>query len=243
MQGRAKQSGQAMVEYLIVMPVLIMLIFGTIQAAFIYSAKNSLNYATFQAARIGSMNNATYEGMRRGLIRGLTPLFSHGSSEADLDNANVEAASEVDNFVRITRINPTLSAFSNSSFGEWDGDADDYSIPNDNLMYRSTIPAGAPALSLQDANLLKIRVQYCYRLIVPIVDVLLSAGSRFNKSGIEGSFGRSSRAAVDDYDIICEAGGRGAERKGIIITSEVTLRMQSPAYRDSDACSSDMTCL
>ncbi|MBB1521161.1 TadE family protein [Aquipseudomonas guryensis] len=228
MRGR-KQSGQAMVEYLIVLPALIMLIFGTIQAAFIYSAKNSLNYATFQAARLGAVNNASYDGIRRGLIRGLTPMFIHHNTDADKEQANIEAGAEVDNYVRITRISPTLSDF--SAFAEFDSDESDYLIPNDNLMYR-------PATGIQDANLLKIRVQYCLYLVVPIVDRLLSAASSFNNANIEGSFSGASQNAVPGYTDICQAG-----RRGIVITSEATVRMQSPALRDSEACGTDMQCL
>lgn len=218
-----------MVEYVIVLPVLIMLIFGTIQAAFIYSAKNTLNYATFQAARLGAVNNASYEGIRRGLIRGLTPLFVHHDTEADKELANVEAGAEVDNFVLVTLISPTQDDF--DAFGEPEADVDTDVIPNDNLMYR-------PGTGIQDANLLKIRVQYCLRLVVPIVDRLLSAASSFNNSGIEGSFSEASKAAVGNYAEICQAG-----RRGIIITSEAMVRMQSPAFRDDEACGTDMQCL
>lgn len=229
---RRQQHGQAMVEYVIVLPVLIMLIFGTIQAALIYSAKSSLNYATFQGARLGAVNGATYEGIRRGLVRGLTPLFAHGTSDDDMEAANTEAAAEVDNYLLVTRISPSDNDF--GVFGEWDDELDGYSIPNDNLMYR-------PAGGIQDANLLKIRVQYCYKLVVPIVDRLLSAASRFGSGEIEGSFGRRSAQAVGNYEDICQ-GSRGTERQGIVITAEATVRMQSAPVEDVDGCG-EMTCL
>jgi hypothetical protein len=225
---RRNEHGQALVEYVIILPVLVMLIFGTIQAAFIYSAKSSLNYATFQAARLGAVNNASYEGIRRGLIRGLTPMFVHHNTDADKERAFEEAGAEVDNFVRVTRISPSEYDF--DAFGEWDAEANADAIPNDNLMYR-------PGTGIQDANLLKIRVQYCLELMVPIVDRLLSATSRFNSAGTEGSFSGASAAAVDDYADICQAG-----RRGIVITSEAMVRMQSPALRDA-ACGADMQCL
>jgi len=196
----ARQAGQALVEYVIILPVLVMLIFGTIQAAFIYSAKSSLNYAAFQAARLGAVNHASYEDIRRGLIRGLTPLFVHHNTDADKQRAFEEAAGEVDNYLRVTRISPSLDNF--SAYGERDSEESDYAIPNDTLLYR-------PRTGIQSANLLKIRVQYCLELIVPIVDRLLSAASRFNSGGIEGSFSGASQAAVADYSEICQAGRRG----------------------------------
>ena len=56
---RSAQLGQAMLEFLIVAPVFILIIFGAMQTALIFSAKTSLNYAVFQAARVGAVNNAT----------------------------------------------------------------------------------------------------------------------------------------------------------------------------------------
>ena len=85
----SRQRGNAMTEFVIVIPVLILLIFGTIQIGLIYSAKVTLNYATFQSARLGATNNATYSALRRGLIRGLAPLYTTSS---DLDGIKTDIA-------------------------------------------------------------------------------------------------------------------------------------------------------
>src|SRR3990167_7012790 len=103
-----QERGQAMVEFLIIIPVLILLIFGAFQATLIYSAKSGLNYAAFQAARLGAVNNAQYEGMRRGLLRGMYPMFSQYPEATRME----KTAEEVDNFVLITRISPALSSVS-----------------------------------------------------------------------------------------------------------------------------------
>src|SRR5690606_18398474 len=158
---RQTQKAQAMVEFLIIIPVLILLIFGAVQAAFIYSTKNGLNYATFQAARIGAMNNAQYADMRRGLLRGMYPMFTQYPEEDRMKRT----AAELDTYLMLTRISPDSASF--SAWAEphddplGDGEEAD-AIPNDNLMYRSTQQS---PLSIQDANLLKIRVQYCMKLI------------------------------------------------------------------------------
>ncbi|MBA1185926.1 TadE/TadG family type IV pilus assembly protein [Stutzerimonas nitrititolerans] len=230
---RRAQCAQAMVEFLIIIPVLVLLIFGAVQAAFIYSAKTGLNYATFQAARIGAVNNAQYADMRRGLLRGMYPMFSQIE---DPQRRMEHTAREVDNFVLITRVSPDSAAFN-----AWAEEHDDLledgeaapAIPNDNLMYR---PMQQNPVSIQDANLLKIRTQYCMRLIVPIVDRLLSSGSRFVDRGraskASASFRDVSRATSADYDDVC----RG--RPGFVVSSEATLRMQSPAVNDEEQCAS-----
>ena len=216
-----------MTEFLIIIPVLILLIFGAIQAAFIYSAKNGLNYATFQAARIGAMNNAQYADMRRGLLRGMYPMFSHYQDE---ETRLERTAEEVDNYVLITRVSPDSAAFKSWAEEQDDplgtGDAAE-AIPNDNLMYR---PMQQKPVSIQDANLLKIRVQYCVKLIVPMVEHLLSRTSKFNQRQSGGSFSENSKQSWDQYAAICGA------RKGFVLTAEATVRMQSAAVHDAANC-------
>jgi hypothetical protein len=45
------------------------------------------------------------------------------------------------------------------------------SIPNDHLAYRSAVIKGGT--SIQDANLLKIRVTYCHKIITPIIGLTI----------------------------------------------------------------------
>ncbi|MGE8497158.1 MAG: TadE/TadG family type IV pilus assembly protein [Pseudomonas sp.] len=230
---RHGQRAQAMVEFLIIIPVLILLIFGAVQAAFIYSAKTGLNYATFQAARLGAMNNAQYADIRRGLLRGMNPMFSQFEDDA---RRMEQTATEIDNFVLITRISPDAAAFNAWAVPHTDplGNGENIpAIPNDNLMYR---PMQQSPVSIQDANLLKIRVQYCMRLIVPMVDRLLSATSRFvdraNTNRAPASFRDVSRNTSANYADICRA------RQGYVVTAEATVRMQSAAVDDPDQCTS-----
>lgn len=221
-----RQRAQAMVEFLIIIPLLIMLIFGSVQAALIYSAKNGLNYATFQAARIGAINHAQYSDIRRGLARGMYPMFSQIAE----DQRMLHTASEIDNFVLVTRISPNAGNF--AAFAEEHAALGAQAIPNDNLMYRSTQQA---PVSIQDANLLKLRVQYCMRLIVPMAEFMLSSASRFNSNRVAGSFNENARAR-GDYAAVC------AQRNGFIITAEATVRMQSAAIDDDEQCGQRMLC-
>src|SRR6185503_18117343 len=62
--GRPSQSGQAMVEYLIVFPSLLLVILGAVQFALLYHVKNTLQYATFAAARQGSLKNAQMNSIK-----------------------------------------------------------------------------------------------------------------------------------------------------------------------------------
>ena len=248
--------GQAMVEFIIVIPVLILLIFGAIQIGLIYSAKTTLNYATFQSARLGAVNNATYSSLRRGLIRGLAPLYTSNTSlntvrtdiDAGINSNNIkrDAQSEVDAFTKIIRLSPTKQQFSASAFGVLNTD-NVYEIPNDNLMYRPTNKQSNA--SIQDANLLKIRVQYCYKLMVPLVNRIIGSLSELNNQRSnqkvyetinDPKFADANRYYADlaatgtlsSYQELC--GDRADSNEGFIISADAIVRMQSPAYEEDD---------
>ncbi|MBF0265284.1 MAG: pilus assembly protein [Gammaproteobacteria bacterium] len=169
-----KQQAQAMVEFIIVFPVLMLLTLGTFQVALVYNAKTTVNYAIFNAARVGAVSNADKDNIERAFIRGLAPLFTSIDDENSTINVKQlqigrDKVKEIvdDGFVCIQRLNPTNEAF--LDFGK----ADDGMIPNNNLMYRSSEIGGASQVSIQDANLLKLRVTYCHELIVPFFPNML----------------------------------------------------------------------
>ena len=170
--------GQTMTEYLIILPLLLLLVLGVIQFALIYQAKSSLNYATFMGARQGSLLNAKKSAIKQGLASGMTPFFMRTSSAPALDDlakARLIAAIEVFNSktTQVDILSPTQAAF--NGFKSKEGDV--YRIANDNLMFRAseTLHDG---MSIQDANLLKIRVTYCMKLVVPFVDRVIYSLSR-----------------------------------------------------------------
>src|SRR5690606_7328579 len=139
-------------------------------------------YATFQAARLGATNHASYSAMRRGLVRGMAPLYTNNAQasqiyddiQAGIDSGGTrrDAVSEVDTYTRIIRINPTSAMLDVSGFGRLTSDGN-VGIPNDNLMYRPNWQVDG--VTIQDANLLKIRVQYCYKLMVPLVNKIIGS--------------------------------------------------------------------
>lgn len=167
---RLRQRGQSIVEYIIIFPVLLILILGAIQFALIYQAKFTLNYAAFMGARQGALKNANMTSIKDGVASGMTPLFMRWSGSGapgmvDLSKARIISTIEVFNplTAKVEIISPTQAAFDalKNSANE---------IPNDNLMYRS---GSGDGMSIQDANLLKIRVTYCVKLVVPFVNRMI----------------------------------------------------------------------
>lgn len=228
---RRGEGGQALPEYIYVFPILALLILGAIQFGFIYQTKSTLNYATFQATRQGALNNGAMSAIVEGLTSGMMPLFAHRSSTGGnldmnlLKNAwSLAQAQTNDPKLTIIRIvNPTSEALT-AYQGQSESGTE---IPNDNLMYRSTSIAGG-GMNLQDANLLKVRVTYCYRMTVPILNKLIfhlvvdppgspdeieSAPDLLASTG-GGSSARTCTGIDDEYRIP--------------ITSEAIVRMQTP---------------
>ncbi|OGB27802.1 MAG: hypothetical protein A3I66_06145 [Burkholderiales bacterium RIFCSPLOWO2_02_FULL_57_36] len=220
-----------MAEYIYVFPILVMLILGAIQFGFIYQTKATLNYATFSATRQAALNNGAMSAIVDGLTSGMMPLFTHSSSTGGarnlelLKNAWKLANKQITDpkLTVITIVNPTNAALSAYKGGSESGNE----IPNDNLMYRSTNISGG-GMNVQDANLLKVRVTYCYRMAVPILNKLIyhlaidppptpvvgaTAADMLASEG-GGSTSKPCTGLTDEYRIP--------------ITSEAVVRMQTP---------------
>ena len=109
------------------------------------------------------------ESIKDGVASGMTPLFMRVNSSVpgitDLARARMISTIEIFNphTASIEILSPTSDAFEEHNNG--------VAIPNDNLMYRPTTVKGG--VSVQDANLLKIRVSYCFKLVVPLVNKLI----------------------------------------------------------------------
>ncbi len=229
--GRRYQGGQAIAEYIYVFPILILLIMGAIQFGFIYQTKATLNYATFAATRHGALNYGAMASIVDGLTSGMMPLFTHsGSTGGDRNLTLLKNAWKLANLQMtdpqltiITIVNPTSAALgayqSKSEAGN--------EIPNDNLMYRPTDISGG-GMNIQDANLLKVRVTYCYRMAVPILNKLIynlvidppptpvvgnTAADMLASAGA-GATGRRCTGLANEYRIP--------------ITAEAVVRMQTP---------------
>lgn len=225
------ESGQSMVEFLIILPVMLLLIFSTIQFALIFHAKITLNYAAFEAVRYGTLGHGKFEEVQEGFARGLAPLYSYFESDDELrrkrkgntaedqieafQRARSRIYEEFDSpnrLVRIERLNPTGADFVDF--------APDNAIANDNLMYRTSKVTGKSQSSIQDANLLHIRVTYWYPLYVPIVNKLIFNTFICCKTGVsEQSFCKWGE------DPVCLA----RDQEPVIpLTATAVMRMQTP---------------
>lgn len=236
--------GQAMTEYMIVFPVMLVLVFGILQFALLYQAKTQLNYAAFESARTGSLNNAQRWALKAGLVRGLAPIHTHGQGRNWLRWARSKVWDQIDaGLVEIQIINPDEKVFTIHGIDE----GGKRIIPNDNLMYRDATVQGSgeSKISIQDANLLKIRVLYCAEMHVPFVNRMINALLRLGgptptggqPSGVVGTgqlstwtnTGTGFTTAADSFEESCL---ERVPQQHLPLMAEAIIRMQSAPIFD-----------
>lgn len=206
-----------MIETAIALPILLAVILGSIQFGLIYEAKATLNHAALRAARAGAVEHADPDAIRRGLARGLVPLYSPPSSLTGFEATFARVDTELRTNARIRILNPTQEAFADFS-EEIDGIRE---IPNDRLHMRSTALGAQSGLNIQDANLLRVEITYGYELKVPLVNWFITRTLlTFRRSGGNDAF---------EQHLL--------RRTLLPIVSTSTVRMQSPA-RMSDLVAS-----
>ncbi|MBF0256061.1 MAG: pilus assembly protein [Gammaproteobacteria bacterium] len=224
-----------MVETLVILFVTLLLLLGVIQFGLIYNAKTNLSYAAFEGARAGALNYADREAIEYGLARGLAGLYaSVEKADGRMDAVDkvqrardkVFAEFKEGKFACIERLNPTNQAF--SAYGRsvptgvkaFSGKK---LIPNDHLVYRSGLVNGGAGVSIQDANLLKIRVTYCYPLYVPFIANTIKR--LYGLMADERPLG-TPLSPAGSFQRHCLMNDR------IPIVAQSLIRMQTPAYND-----------
>lgn len=226
-----------MTEYIIILPVLFLLVFGAIQFALIYHAKTTLNYAAFEATRIGALQNGNHYDIKTAFFRAMAPLYTHEPDFESVLAARERMAQEPDRLC-IERLNPPDKAFDH--FGLQDEATGRNVIPNDNLMYRAPDPVGISEdasdsgknrnLSLHDANLLKLRINYCYELVVPFIKdairILLGTGETDPLHNPDGEWHKGFKEAKG-FRQRCLT-----QMSGLPLQAQAIMRMQSPAFDD-----------
>jgi len=228
------QRGQSAVEFLIIFPALIFLIFGVIQWALIYQARSTLNHAAFLAARAGAMNHGSEKSMKSALAAGLTPLFASKADPGGYVEARLRAEMEIFfGTATLEILNPTKLAMQDFGRDRLDGGSQK-EIPNDTLIYRNPQPGSASRMSVQDANILHLRVTYCYRLIVPVVGRMIHAAANawpfsetLQATGMSKPFGNINVPFVIDCANPLVKGPR------IPIRTEAVVRMQSSFWESN----------
>lgn len=198
-----RMRGAASVEfYIVALFVLIPFVMAILQMAVLYVGKTTLNHAVFMAARAAALQNGSRSVLRTHLAKGLVPLYARTSDPIDRNNvvgivapAFAEAFVDVNNPLRtrIEILNPTRASF--RDFEQRQNGV--LQIPNDNLQFRARNPGATSRQSIQEANLLKVRVDYCHELVFPLIDVaVVGILRRFDTNPFHQACYRANRVPI-----------------------------------------------
>jgi len=168
------QEGATLAEFIIAAPIVMIIGMTTVQAGLIYHGKTTLNYAAFEAARAGAVNNAQLSVIRDTLGLRLAPVQGGDGSVNKAAIAIAKSALSVKDPLntRVEVLNPTTAAF--EDWGVISQTAQQRVIPNNHLRHKEHTVGTASGLSLRDANLLKIQVTYGIDMKIPVVSGIIA---------------------------------------------------------------------
>jgi hypothetical protein len=180
-----RQDGAASVEFFVVFLVAITLIMGVLQMGMFMVAKNTVNLATFAAARVGAASGGDVGEMKKAFAKALSGLYvakglrlagSIGLTDVAAGNFvqvstgatgyAYAAASLPTNGIKI--LNPTKKAFTDFGVPNPDTKVGGRIIPATGLLTDTAVGA-ASQQTRADALLLKIRVRHCYEILMPLI--------------------------------------------------------------------------
>ena len=108
MQAGSRNSGQSLVEFAILFPVIIYITLILIQIALIYNAYQVVNYAAYSSARAGIVYEADMEKMERAAFIAVFPIANRKISHR-LSLRNLRRASEIiDDYYRSSFLKTTV---------------------------------------------------------------------------------------------------------------------------------------
>lgn len=173
LKAKHAYTGATLVEFLVIAPTLLFMILGTMQTGLVFHAKSNLKYAAFEAARTGTMTHNNINQMLNSFARAMTGYYGGGRTTKELADSRAKAFADINSSsTQIQILSPTKESF------------DDYNspslakrlgvktrvIPNTNIAFLNC-PNDRPSCNadpssnqsgqtLQDANLLKIKITY-----------------------------------------------------------------------------------
>ena len=179
-----RQHGATTTEFVVVGPLLVLLSMAILQYGLLFFTKNQVNHAAFLAARAGSMEHANLDKVREAYVRGLVPVYGGGRNPSELAASYVRAQADTAPYLKIEMLNPTKESFDDFNDpalqavigkGKAANGGDARVINN---AYQYAPPASQTGIkpnsgqTLQDANLLKLRITHGYEPKVPFMNKL-----------------------------------------------------------------------
>jgi outer membrane protein OmpA-like peptidoglycan-associated protein len=181
MSSRHRQHGAAMAEFIVVGSVLTLLGLAILQYGLLFFAKNQMNHAAFMAARAASMSHASLDQAKEAYIKAMVPMYGGGRDATELLEAYGKAKADIEAHTTIEMLNPTKESFEDFNDptlqavlgkGKGKDGADARVIPNTALYARKAEVKDNSGQTIQDANILKLRITQDYEPKVPLMKPL-----------------------------------------------------------------------
>jgi hypothetical protein len=195
-----KFQGATLAEFAVVLPVFLLITLGIIQMALVFHAKNTLNHATFMAARAAAVSGMNQTAISNSLAKGMLPLLVTERDVIGVQHALTKARFEVGNFARIAILNPTREAFLDFGTPSFNGVLQ---LPFERLHVRSVDVGVNSGVNVQDANLLKLQVIYGYPLKIPFAGPAIAlAASWYTKDTTATNFLSRGRLPILSTSVV-----------------------------------------
>lgn len=219
------EIGATSTEFLIAIPMIMLLGMIGVQYTLMYNAKTNVTYAAYEAARAGAIHHADPEEIQNGLFKGLLPYLSANgdafgnSSSTNLATnlAGLEKIKRTESpFVKIEIISPSKAAFDdfNSPKLQEILKTSQRVIPNKYSDMQNITHTAGSGLTIAEANVLKLRITYGYKPSIPLAKNMFMSISSF------------LGAQKDAFDLKLLAADR------IPIVVDVSAQMLSPAVEN-----------
>lgn len=219
-RNKRRQLGSAMVEFVLIAPVMTLVGTGVLQYSLLFNAKNLVNHASFMAVRAGSMDHATLSTVEATYTRALIPLYGGGRDSAQLAESYVKVLADTAGNAKIEMINPTKESFDDYHDDDLKAKYGVRAIPNGGQFYKNANAIGsASGQSIQDANILKLQITHGYLPKIPFAGPALQYMMKLTDDG------------SDTYKTALYNKGR------IPVVINVTVQMQSDPFEPANPVS------
>jgi len=222
---RGRQRGAAIIELAVVGPMLTMMGLGAMQYSQLFFAKNQLDHAAFLAARAGSVGNAKMDAIKQAYAEGLVPMYGGGQSTTEIADSLGRALTDIakPDHVQIEMMNPTKEAFVDFNDTRLQTLLDTKGkrvISNRSLGFKPNTLGATSGETIQDANLIKLRITHGVEPKVPLVASIYKVYLKWMDTHTDAAQSRMIEAGL------------------VPVVTHVTLQMQSDAIEPDNPFSS-----
>lgn len=221
-QSTKRQRGSAMIEFAVVGPLITLLGLATLQYGMLFFAKNQFNHASFMAARAGSVGHANLDSVRTAYALALVPIYGGGQNASQLASSLAKAEADIATSTRIEMLNPTQESFATYNEPKLQRVYNTGSkrvIPNGSQAFKDATVDPSSGQSIQDANLIKLRITQGYKPQVPLMGALYKTYLQWQDT------------KTDSFQTALLADGR------IPVVTHVMVQMQSDAIEPANPVS------